>query len=164
MGGNYKGVGNISRCAEFNFYTDTEAACIVLQNTHCPITIVPWETCLENAKALDLSNFRMTKLSSNKNPFTELLDPIEAKTYKGVHTHWIPCDAFAALVFIIPKVVTKKTDYHATVELSGNYTKGQLVLDHLKKEKNNVSLIIELDMETFKQFFLWVCGHEKFDF
>lgn len=45
MGGNYQGVGNSSRAAEFNFHSDPEAAHAVLLKTRCPITILPWETC-----------------------------------------------------------------------------------------------------------------------
>ena len=34
--------------AEFNFYFDPEAANVVLNQLGCPITIVPWETCLDH--------------------------------------------------------------------------------------------------------------------
>lgn len=45
MGGNYEAVGNTStRCAEFNFYIDTEAAHIVFNSLKCPITLLPWES------------------------------------------------------------------------------------------------------------------------
>lgn len=45
MGGNYRGVGNTTRAAEFNFYSDSEAANICLDSMKCPITILPWEAC-----------------------------------------------------------------------------------------------------------------------
>lgn len=51
MGGNYKGKGNISSCAEFNFYADPEAAHVVLSN-FSKITVVPWESCLEHGLSL----------------------------------------------------------------------------------------------------------------
>lgn len=40
------GKGNVVPSAEFNFYFDPEAAYVVLNELCCPITIVPWETCL----------------------------------------------------------------------------------------------------------------------
>jgi Inosine-uridine nucleoside N-ribohydrolase len=46
MGGNHKGVGNVTPAAEFNFLTDPEAAHIVLGGFHGPICILPWEACL----------------------------------------------------------------------------------------------------------------------
>lgn len=47
MGGNHQGVGNFTRCAEFNFYCDPEAAHIVMSKSKCPITILPWEPCMD---------------------------------------------------------------------------------------------------------------------
>ncbi|KAH7718170.1 Protein Y43F8C.13 [Aphelenchoides avenae] len=47
MGGNVRGVGNIEQTtAESNFYTDPEAAYVVLKNMKCPVTLVTWEACL----------------------------------------------------------------------------------------------------------------------
>lgn len=40
------GVGNISSSAEYNFFADPESAYIALETLNCPITIVPWETCI----------------------------------------------------------------------------------------------------------------------
>ena len=31
--------------AEFNFYSDAEAADIVLREAHCPLSVVPFDTC-----------------------------------------------------------------------------------------------------------------------
>ncbi|KAH7712541.1 Protein Y43F8C.13 [Aphelenchoides avenae] len=61
MGGNFRGkhnvelplsalalgVGNVEQTtAESNFYTDPEAAYVVLKNMKCPVTLVTWEACL----------------------------------------------------------------------------------------------------------------------
>lgn len=43
------GVGNETSCAEFNFYMDPEAAHIVFATLQCPITVLPWECCLEDS-------------------------------------------------------------------------------------------------------------------
>ena len=47
MGGNSKGIGNVTTCAEFNFYADPEAALVVLDRCKMqhPIKVLPWETC-----------------------------------------------------------------------------------------------------------------------
>ena len=47
MGGNVSGCGNATRCAEYNFYADPESAHIVLESAKCPVTIVPWEPCMQ---------------------------------------------------------------------------------------------------------------------
>ncbi|GIY93105.1 probable uridine nucleosidase 2 [Caerostris extrusa] len=48
MGGNYKGIGNHTETAEFNFFCDPYSADIVMGGALCPVKLVPWETCLEH--------------------------------------------------------------------------------------------------------------------
>ena len=43
----YTGKGNRPG-AEFNFFSDAEAAYIVLQEYTCPITVVPLDACMYN--------------------------------------------------------------------------------------------------------------------
>ena len=45
MGGNSHGEGNITTCAEFNFYADPEAAKVAIDRLECPVCIAPLETC-----------------------------------------------------------------------------------------------------------------------
>lgn len=47
MGGNHLGIGNVTHSAEFNFFTDPEAAQVVLYSAECPLNLLTWETCLE---------------------------------------------------------------------------------------------------------------------
>ena len=163
--GNHRGIGNISRCAEFNFWLDPEAANIVLAEATCPIKIVTWETCLDSSQNIPLK-WRLEVLAGNKNPLTNLLDPVEQKCYaNSILENWICCDNFLAVCFILPEIILKKAQYHATVELGGEFTRGMLVLDHLHTEVNNVEIIQEIDVEKFKKFMLLVCGHDvQFDF
>jgi hypothetical protein len=39
----FSGIGSATAAAEYNFFSDPEAAHIVIQNMKCPITIFPWE-------------------------------------------------------------------------------------------------------------------------
>lgn len=153
------GIGNISKCAEFNFWSDPEAAYIVFAETKCPIYIYPWEPCLDNRISLPFNEWRMGVLASNNNPFTTLLDPIERKAYAAM-TYWIPCDNFIACCFIDPRMIKKMKKWHVTVELSGNHTRGQMILDHGKQPgPENAYVIEEIDIDLFKKFMLWICGH-----
>lgn len=64
MGGNYQGVGNSTRAAEFNFHSDPEAAHAVLLKTRCPITILPWEPCTQERFPMPIvSNSRIVGIS-----------------------------------------------------------------------------------------------------
>ena len=46
------GRGNATSAAEFNFYADPEAAYVVLNELHVPITMTCWELCLNNSISL----------------------------------------------------------------------------------------------------------------
>lgn len=159
MGGNHLGKGNATRCAEFNFYFDPEAAFIVFEESACDIYLFPWEPCLEAAQSLPME-WRTKVLAGNGNKFTALLDPVEIKAFRNYFTNWIPCDNFLACAFILPRMIEKSEMHHVTVELGGNFTRGQMVIDHLEKNKKNTFIIEKLDMDLFKKLMLWVCGHD----
>lgn len=160
MGGNHQAVGNITRCAEFNFWSDPEAAHIVLAESKCPVYIFPWEPCLDASHSMPFDDWRVNQLASNNNKFTKLLDPVEIKAYRNILSCWTPCDNFLACCFINPKMIEKMEKRHVTVELSGVHTRGQLVIDHLKRNEPNAFIIEKIDVELFKNFMLWVCNHE----
>lgn len=166
MGGNHLGMGNVSKCAEFNFWSDPEAANIVFEEATCEIFVFPWEPCLESALEMPFDDWRLNVLASNKNRFTNLLDPVEIKAYRKVLPNWTPCDNFLACCFIQPKLIKKMEKVHATVELAGNHTRGMMIIDHLQRNPMNVHVIKEIHMDLFKKFMLWVCDHgdDHFDF
>lgn len=53
------------------------------------------------------------------------------------------------------KCVQSKKQYHATIELQGLHTRGQMVLDHLKKNNHNVTIIETFNEEEFKKVLHW---------
>lgn len=160
MGGNFKGIGNISKCAEFNFWCDPEAAKIVFTESKCPVYVFPWEPCVEASYSLHFNDWRIAELSKNGNAITKLLDPIEIKAYTERNLpSWTPCDAFLACCFIDSKMILKMEKWHVTVELTGSHTRGQMILDHRKEDEPNAFVIEKIDVDLFKKFMLWVCDH-----
>ncbi|CAO1390410.1 unnamed protein product [Diamesa serratosioi] len=158
MGGNYKGEGNITPSAEFNFWMDPEAANIVLAESLCPVIIFPWESCKQASIGMPFDDWRINILSSNRNNICNLMDPIESKVH--AFDNFVPCDAFSTACFMIPKLITKQVQEHVTVELSGNHTRGQMIIDHTKSKKPNAIIIHEINVESFKTLLMWICGHE----
>lgn len=157
MGGNHLGIGNITKSAEFNFYSDPEAAQIVLDSLSCPITIVPWEACTERGLKIPLS-WRFDELGSIDNPITGLMNRVDKVMYQNKF-YFRPCDALLTSVFLCPEAVVKSEEWHASVELRGTHTRGQLSLDHLKSKTANVRIVEQVDQELFKKILLWVVGH-----
>ncbi|XP_055380636.1 nucleoside hydrolase-like [Condylostylus longicornis] len=158
MGGNIQAVGNATSSAEFNFYMDPEAAHIVLEKSKCPITILPLEACLENKFQIPM-DWRIEKFQVYKNDAIRILNECEIKLYvRKNFKYWYPCDALLTAVFLFPeRIIKQKSIWRATVELNGSYTRGQMILDHLKLGNNtvNVRIIEEICAESFKEIALW---------
>ncbi|XP_055608123.1 nucleoside hydrolase-like [Uranotaenia lowii] len=157
MGGNRHGVGNVTRAAEFNFWSDPEAAHIVFNNVQCPITVVPWETCVSEHKFLAM-DWRMSIVGRSTNKVVQMLNQVETKCYTNFEW-WMPCDAFLVAVFIKPDIVRHAENFHVDIELTGKLTRGQMVPDHLKSNKENTRVVDRIDNEQFKLLMLYAADH-----
>ncbi|XP_026469820.1 uncharacterized protein C1683.06c-like [Ctenocephalides felis] len=161
MGGNYKGVGNKTRAAEFNFVCDPEAAFLVLHNAKKPLHIVPWETCTSINLPL---KWRFDVMGQINNAQMNLMNPIEKSIYGKYKTDfYYVCDAICVACFLYPDLVKNSYEVHATVELQGLYARGQMVLDHRKIFANlpNVLFVTDINLEMFKKMLLFAAGHEN---
>ncbi|KAH8323756.1 hypothetical protein KR074_002970 [Drosophila pseudoananassae] len=170
MGGNYQGVGNSSRAAEFNFHSDPEAAHTVLLRSRCPITILPWEPCLPDRFNIPI-DWRLKEFAEKakeaNHPAITMLNQVEAAQWLpmielyGINT-WNPCDAIVVAVWLFEeRIVRKHSTWHADVDLRGTHTRGQMVLDHLREREKypeNVRIIELVDAEFFKRICEWVAG------
>lgn len=159
MGGNIRAKGNVTHSAEFNFYSDPEAAQIVLEKTTLPLNILPWETCIDGEYGTSW-DWRINTLGSVKSKTMELLNLAETAILvpKGF-PKWLVCDAVLCAAFLFPeKVIAKNREYHTTVELRGKYTRGQMVLDHSRIKKSNARIITEIHAENYKKVISWTAG------
>ncbi|XP_055301164.1 nucleoside hydrolase-like [Sitodiplosis mosellana] len=154
MGGNCKGRGNALAGSEFNFYMDPEAANIALNSLKCPMTIVP----LECASEIDISlDWRFNVLGSVDHTNVQLLNEIEQIAYRGKQ-FYTPFDSLLVAVFLFPeKCIQTKYNYHATVELQGLHTRGQIVFN-LNSSKHNVCVIETVYQEETKTLLLWAAN------
>ncbi|XP_014271522.1 nucleoside hydrolase [Halyomorpha halys] len=154
MGGNYTGMGNITMTAEFNFYWDPEAAFIVLSELENKIVLLPWETCL----SVKVPFKWREELGNKGGKLMSLLNiiegPIVARTSNLGYKHWISADQLLAAIFINKDLIKQSKHIHATVELMGLLTRGQVVIDHLNSHKPNIQLITEVDTDLYKDMLL----------
>jgi len=102
----------------------------------------------------DQSGFRKKiKLSTVHDEFA----PDESKGY-------LPCDAYAMLAVLEPRLVLKRNRRHCVVGLTGEqHLRGHLGIDFytpLPKEKLNVTFITELDVDFFARHLSDVCAQK----
>uniref|UniRef100_T1J6D6 Mediator of RNA polymerase II transcription subunit 15 n=1 Tax=Strigamia maritima TaxID=126957 RepID=T1J6D6_STRMM len=155
MGGNIEGQGNVSTAAEFNFYSDPEAAAVVLNEFQCPMLCIPWETCLKYHLSWDDYNQLMSIVTEKaifvKNLTKNSIPLLHKRKRAGYHS----CDLLAMAIVVDEKVATEIVNCHATVELVGTRTRGQMVTDHRRwsGSKPNIHFVKEVDNDAFLQLF-----------
>uniref|UniRef100_A0A8D9B3E1 Inosine-uridine preferring nucleoside hydrolase n=2 Tax=Cacopsylla melanoneura TaxID=428564 RepID=A0A8D9B3E1_9HEMI len=156
MGGNHKGVGNVTPAAEFNSLADPESAHIVLGTFKGPIHVLPWETCL----ALKLPyEWRYGTLGACDHPCISLLNRVEKVCTEraltmGYNT-WLSADSVLCACFLDEKVITVSYEAFCSVELSGDLTRGQTVVDVVHSKTPNVRMIATIDEKMVKDILLW---------
>lgn len=110
---------------------------------HCCKNI--FKTCL-----YFFQDWRYNVLGKVNNPAIELVTKAEKtlEFYNRESEIWVTCDVLIVVSYLFPKSITKVSEHNATVELQGLHTRGQLVLDHLKKNATNVTIVESVDEEA----------------
>ncbi|PID29100.1 hypothetical protein CR983_04350 [Candidatus Saccharibacteria bacterium] len=144
LGGALEVGGNTNQVAEFNFYTDPEAAKIVL-SSKLPITMVPLDRCYEAVVPMDI----FEKLPSQlKNFCQSLLRPYMLRQQKeeGV-SGLVIYDALAAGVLSCPEM-----GCYQSLSLSVNTTdddqRGALIFDNSGRSKIRVMKTVDVTWFT----------------
>lgn len=150
MGGNYKGIGNITPYAEFNFYVDPEAADILLNSTRKPINMLPWEACLTQNLTWQ---WRIENLNDQTLALA-LLTRAEEKFYSN-SSIYRSADSIFAATFIEPEVINETSlHYGRVIRSDHDGRRGQVVLDDKNKLPKNLRIIETYNIENYKQILL----------
>ncbi|CAN9497531.1 unnamed protein product [Ophioblennius macclurei] len=159
MGGNTESRGNTTVCGEFNFTADPEAAHVVLNDFLCPTYLACWEfTCRSMLSwefcdawlAQDSAKARfMTRIFSHSLAMSKT-ERFQKELVAG--SGLVSCDSYAAAAAVDDAFVLESERYPVSVELTGTYTRGMMVVDTLGKlGKSHAAVIItKVDMDKFK--------------
>ncbi len=152
MGGAIHSRGNTPNIsAEFNTYTDPEAAHAVFESWP-EFSLISWETTMahrfngslvEKWFALNTPQAQFFK-KTNQRVIEYLTNILGRKML-------FAADALAMSVAIEPSIVKKSEKHAMTVELNGRFTRGQTTVDWLNMSKNpkKANIILEVDQERF---------------
>ncbi|XP_070390354.1 nucleoside hydrolase-like [Dermacentor albipictus] len=159
LGGTLYGKGNASPTAEFNFFTDPEAAFVVLQRATCPITIVPWEAILQATVPWDTyysitnKSGRIQKFLRDTTAYTVQCCLSGGQSPGGFSVG----DFLAVLAAAVPESVAQTLQHRVNVERCGAYTRGQLVHAWepkiLPQVKRNVTIVESFDVGVVEKYF-----------
>jgi len=157
MGGAHYSRGNTDNVtAEFNFFTDPEAAEMVLAAWQMA-TILTWETTLAHMlTGEDLKRIFDLKTAKSKF-FEDTSRPIRAFIRDVLKQDVLfEPDGLAMAIAIEPQIIKHAETRFVSVELSGTHTRGQMCVDWMgtRKRPANAEIVMEIDQTRFMDLFV----------
>ena len=130
MGGTIAAQGNTPVVtAEYNIYTDPEAAAITL-DAFPQATMLSWETTLQHGFAWDKFN-QLCAIDTAAGRFFRAISQATAERLQTTYARpaYLLPDPLAMAVTLRPQLIQRSSDKYVTVELQGAHTRGQTVID-----------------------------------
>ena len=157
MGGTIAAQGNTPVVtAEYNIYTDPEAACITL-DAFPMSTMLSWETTLWHGFAWDKFN-QLCAIDSVHGRFFRAISRATAERLQSVYARpaYLLPDPLAMAVTLRPHLIQQSSQHFVTVELQGAHTRGQTVIDYtgITGRPPNVRIVQALDTDGVHAMFV----------
>ena len=156
MGGTISALGNTTNVtAEFNLYCDPEAALIALAAFPMS-TMLSWETTIKHSFTWEAYDALTTIPSDAGRFFHETTQGTVAylRQFRERIGYLLP-DPLAMAITLEPDIILNAEEHYVTVEVRGEFTRGQTVIDYfgLKGQESNVRIVTELDTDRVYQMF-----------
>ncbi len=156
MGGTIAARGNTPIVtAEYNIYTDPEAAYITLA-AFPEATMLSWETTLAHGFAWDKFN-ALCQLDTVHGRFFRAISRATAQRLREVYARpaYLLPDPLAMAIALRPQLILDSGKYYVTVELTGQHTRGQTVIDYIggSGKAANVNVVQALDTDGVYEIF-----------
>ncbi|XP_032879339.1 probable uridine nucleosidase 1 [Amblyraja radiata] len=160
MGEYFEAQDNVRVCGAFNFFTDPEAASIVLSHFTCPINITTLEFCLRHRQPMVTTGGQQVTQESEKAQSMKKVTAQTADSAQQVQSTKmlqfgsgiVSYDSYTMAAAIDDSMVKERAQYGVCVELHGSLTRGMLVVDTLNilKLPHKATVFVECDMEKYK--------------
>jgi inosine-uridine nucleoside N-ribohydrolase len=150
LGGAIRATGNSwSPAVEFNFYVDPEAAAIILRRWP-GVILVPWETVMQHGLLPDQVAALGSMGTAKAEFFRRSIRNRYLKQIPGMKMLFEP-DPLAMAVALEPDIITRAEARFVEVELGGERTRGQVVVDwfDITGQPSNASLVLEINQDRF---------------
>jgi len=148
MGGTIAAQGNTPIVtAEYNIYTDPEAAYITLA-AFPEATMLSWETTLAHGFTWEQFD-ALCALDTAAGRFFRAISQATAQRLKDSYQRpaYLLPDPLAMAIALRPDLITRSSRHYVTVELHGQHTRGQTVIDYsgISGKAANVQVVQALD-------------------
>ena len=157
MGGTIAAQGNTPIVtAEYNIWTDPEAAAITLA-AFADATMLSWETTLRHGFPWEQFN-ALCAIDTVKGRFFRAISQATAERLQSTYgrpAYLLP-DPLAMAITLRPDLIRQSGKFYTTVELNGAHTRGQTVIDYtgVSGQPPNVNVIQALDTAGVYELFV----------